>query len=883
MAVVDDHIATLPERFEAPIHPDVLAPRPEARWPKLRRALARSRQRLVATRREVPLRQLARYHFSGELPGRLEGLAALLVNAELHLADQVNALFPLAAQGLEEAAILAESEGTEAANARLEALRQALDDDFDLALGDLESIARDGSRRVTSALGRAMKRLRVDVRTIGTLDLPPRHRRYSRVFAERNEALTRLGPGLKSARGVVAGRLSQLALELELVGLEGRSHDVVHQHADRLTRSLRGRGATQLRRIEGALGAWIAATEVLLLDPPSAGALAAKIRTSSEPVVFQITEAHGVASQLVDQLADDAWVNSLIDALRQAARDLTDHYEIPTSPCVTGDWNLPAPAPTTELPFHDLVTGFIEIQVTRDLLDLSVGLSAQAADIAAALAELERVTAFNVELAGTELDLLDHDAVVGQEAKQLVHAMVIGAVGRSHARLAELIATAEAQVAVAEEQIRSVVIGELTDLRDQILGGRLADLRSLWLQEGPIGRQIRRRAQRWRGLLPQARARLGRLARRALGEDRMLALRAILGLPELGDERDLRSALAQPTPVVQVPLVYRRLFSEAALEAGDLLSGRQSELDRIRAALAPGGSATNRAVAVVSLDAQESLALVTAATRASATVRWAPTGPVSADEVDAWFDALPEGRTAVLAELKWLFVRHPRGFESLDRLVHRLVDAGGRNGFVIIADRSVWQHCSRVSGLSEAMGTVIHLAPLDVDQLEAALLSRHAMSGYDVEFHAEEDLGWQLQHVLRRGEDRDRRRQRAWFGTLHDASAGVLQDALRLWMAAITRVDTQGQIHIGAVPRPPLTRLAELPEEDLLTLLEVTRQGWIDPEGHRQLFRTELGWSKAHLAQLHHVGLLVPDHHGFRLAPHLRGPLHRILAWRGWT
>ncbi|MEN0065108.1 MAG: cation:proton antiporter [Myxococcota bacterium] len=880
---IDAHIATLSERFDAPVHPDLLQRRPESWWRALRRRWLWLRVRLFRLRREVPLRQLGRYQFSGRVPSRLEGLAALLINGDLHLANRVNTLFRLAADGLEATALAAEQEGAAATAERLTALRGEVDAEFRIALEELTAISEDGQTRTARVLGHALQALREDVKTVGTLDLPLRKRRYSRVFTERNEGIGLLTDGLPAARDVVEGRFHQLALELELVGLEGRIRDAVRHHADRLVRQLRGRGPTQLRRVENTLGQWLDETRALLNEPPDAETLGQTLRQSSEPVVHAIAEAQSVMRELTDALTEEAWVTALLDDLRRPVQGLTEFYEVPTGRPITGEWALPKPIPTTEIAFRDLVAGLLEVQVSRELLDLTVELTAQFRETLAVLVELERVVAFNVELAGAELDVLDEGAAVGPETGDLVQAMVVGAIGRSHARLDPLARSANELVDATDERITKAVIGGMTQLRETILDGRIADLRSQWLREAPLGRTFARRAQRFGGWFPNALDRISEFGNRALGEDRMLAIRAVLGLPELGDERDLRSALSPPRPATDVPLVYRRLFSEQALEAGDLLSGREVQLDRLRTALSTTGGF--RTAAVVSLDRQAALAVVNAAIRSSHVVRWSAESPVDQAQLDEWFDALPaERRTVVIPELRWWFRREPGGFVSLRGLVQRIIADQGRHAFVVVADESVWRFVADNTGLAQAMATVVRLGPLDVEQLEQALTSRHAMSGYDVRFEAEDDLGWQIQHTLLRGNDRDRRRKTAWFGTLHAASAGVLQDALRLWMASIVSVDEgQGRLRIGKVPRPPLTRLAELREPELLTLLEVTRQGWMTSALHSRLFRTEAGWSTAHLAQLRQVGLLVEAGDVLQLAPHLRGALHRVFVRRNWA
>ena len=57
---------------------------------------------------------------------------------------------------------------------------------------------------------------------------------------------------LADARKTVAARLAAVALDLELVGLEGRVHGEVDQLAAQLERDMRGRGPTQLERVDQA-------------------------------------------------------------------------------------------------------------------------------------------------------------------------------------------------------------------------------------------------------------------------------------------------------------------------------------------------------------------------------------------------------------------------------------------------------------------------------------------------------------------------------------------------------------------------------------------------------------------------------------------------------
>lgn len=887
---VDRHASTLPVRVEAGVVDAVLVARPEGAWPAFRRFVYRARNRWVPIRRTLDLRELGRYHLSGLVPGQLEPVAALLIAAELHLAGRITRLFCAIAHELEVGAQVGEAEDTgvppaERVAEHLNAARVRVDAGFQVAADELDAMARDGASQATRVVTTALRDLQDDAATLGTMDLPRSRRRFGRVFAERNRGLGVLANGVRSVRPIVAGRHAQLGLELELVGLEARVRAIIRERGGALARHVRGRGLVQLARIQVSLGEWLDHTRLLLDAPPAAGVVSRQLRRDAEPLVHRIREARASVDQLVAELSDEGWVGDLIEALLARTHLLSETYTLPVSRTPRPRGTLPHVVPPTEIAFRELVGAFVETRVARDLLDVTTDLAGRAREMGETLEEVERVTTFNVELSCAELDVLDEGAPISPETGDIVRAMVLGAVGRSHHRLTRLTEVAELTADQTEQRVHDSVIGQFEALRGMILDGRVGELRAVWLRDVGIG-QIARRAEAWRGWWPEARATAEDFARRAMGEERIEAVRARLGLRPTLEQRDQRAAFAPPEPLVAVPVVYRRLFSDLPLEAGDVVSGRQTELERLQIALSTPSPL--RTAAVVGVDAHSAAALVSAAIRGAfpGALRLEAKAPVDTATVDAWLARVGagDGEVVVVECLHWLFERRPGGLAPLERLIDGVLADGGRHPWVWVADSAVWAHLSRASALADATGTLVELDALSVDELERAVLSRHAMSGYEIEFDADDDLGWQLQHVLLGGEDRERRRRQAWFRTLHSASAGVLQDALRLWMAAIRQVDDeQERVRIGAVPRPPLTRLAQLPEEVLLTLVETGRQGWMVHEQHARLFRTTPGAALAHLTALVHQGLLVRDGEVLKLAPHLRGSIHRVLARKGWT
>lgn len=880
---IDAHIAGVEPLITTPFFDESLAPRDESAAMRVRRSVMRARVRMGAER-EVNLRDLARYHLGGTVPARLEGLAALMVDEGFHLASRVHALFEVVAEQWETIARQA-TEGTErdALREALERCQVHVDEGFDLLMEQVDGLPREGARRAAAIVGSGVRSLKHDVVDIGTVDLPHRKRRYSRVFGLRNQGLAKLGQGLHASRQALAARYSQLALQLELSGLEGRLQDAVQTHGDQLERMVRGRGARQLELVENVLSDWLDRTGSILEEDRTAGPLAKALRAETEPLVRRLHDARQAVESLHDELSNEAWLTPLLEQLHSQAQGLTDRFLVPTRPAQQGAWSLPDPVPTTDLRFQDLITQAIDSGVTRELLDLTGELAEAVRGMSHAIDEVERVVTFNLDLAVAELDVVDQDAPLSTETRELVGAMASGAVRRSHQRLQRLVDNARA-LRSPRSGVHDAVIGRFQRLHQQLLDGQLGSLRLDALRDAALGGGIGQRARDLGRRAQDAGDQGRRLLTRAIGPERIAIARDLLGLPNQHDAVSLREALVPPQPIGSVPVVYRRLFADQALEGSDLLSGRLEELRRVKEVLADDHRRL-RSAAVISLDHHASHALVNTALRSfqGQVVRLASDRPLGVAEVEAWLEELPTSQVCVVIdELRWLYRACPGGLSPLKRLLRAVVADGHNRAWILHVDPSSWSFLCSTTALREAMGEAVHLAPLGSDHLQDAVLARHRMSGYEATFGDDEDLPLLSRFTART--NREHRRQQDWFAGLHEASAGVVQDALRLWMAAIDQVDEdQALIHLGEVPRPPVARLAELPDDVLLTLLHALRQGWIDADLHAWAFRGDTATAQASLAKLVHLGLLQTEGPRFSVVPHLRGPLARALRRKGWA
>lgn len=878
---LDRRVANLPEEVHAPANEETLLPREEPLPQRVRRGYRRLRHRLSPQQRVVHVLALGRYHIQGRVAGRMEELAALLVNAELHLADRTAALFDAIDHAVDAMVARLHADPSVAQDA-IDEIRESIEQDFQLALEETSWIAEDATTRATRIVGGALKQLKEDLAVYDTADLPVRQRRFAKVFDERTRGLNAITQGLQDARSTASSRYSALALVFEVIRLEVRVKEAVEAHGERLARQIRGKGLLHLERVRKEIRTLLETSESLLQQPLTGTEIAAGLDEATRPARRVAEEAIESATALRDWLAGEASDEPLHDAIVAAAQSLTEHYDVPTALPVVGDRALPSQVSTTEVPFREVALSFIEANITRELVDVTRRLAVQVDGLVHALQDVERSLSFNADLAQSELEV--HDGALPEETRDLVREMALGAWGRSLERLRLTEQDALPWPKVAATEVREVVIGKLDDFREQVLDGRISDLLRTVLREVRVRGQLLSTGSLARAVESTGRKMADTLAR-TLGDERIATLRHQLGLQEV-IEAPQPHAFAPPPTLDRLPAVYRRLFSEHALEANDLLTGRDDEYALALSALRPHGPGLHRSVALVGMDGIAKRALANALIRGLGHVRvdrHVPDRPVEVEMVDSWFAREPGG-VFLLDGVEYLTQSRPGGFLPLKRFLQGMVDDAGRTAFLVLAEPASWEHTSVSVGFSDLFACTVPLRRLSLVELETALLARHSMSGYQLHIQPSDDLAWQVADLLSRTSDTEQRHQHAWFRTLHEATGGVMQDALRLWMASILDVDeTDNVIHLGEVPRPPLARIRRLPDENLLTLRSALLQGCVSLEMHSSTFRLSESDARTELAALRHSGLLIEDDGCFRIPDHLRAAVHCVLKGRGWV
>ena len=885
---VDAVVDVLPEIVVAPYEGESFESKEEETvWKQFRRQWLRMRRGWRKAfgqgppTRDVRLRALGRFHLSYDAPVRLEALAALFVEADRHLAARTRSLFDGVIDGYDDIVGIASTPDAQLER-QLIALRHDVEEELALALDEVVRITGDGTHRAASALAGGFVKMKEDLPTFCTLDLPSGERRTSRRFANRMRAMETLTKDVANLRRASSAEYSSLAMELELLGLEARIKDNVAEFVSRLSNTVKRRAIAQVERVSETLQRSLEELNRELEKDYAGDELAVALKKATEATSKVTGEAARVTTELYQDLSDDSKIAPLLDTLVDACRGLTPRYRVTVGQRQTGEWRLPTALPEVEVPFREVVLTYIDSQVAPRLLGSRRDLAEKVQPLAGLLQELERVVAFNVELATAELEIV-HDEKIPEEMYTLLRDMVYGQLERSYNSLEEIRAGAQGWPSMIEIEMQEASLGTLETLRGELAEGTFSKSRLEAMRRAASGLRMVEQAER----LPateRIRAQIRGGLRAAFGEERLERWSEKLGLTGPTPTEELSAGtFAAPEVGVDLPLVYRRLFAADTMEAGDVLTGRDEEIRRAEAVLSSEVRGRLRSVALVGVDGVGKAAVSSAIVRSR---RWKNvkrvvfSGPVTVDDVDAIFQDTPEGQLVVVDGLHWMLSMAPGGFDPLRRFVAGIIEEGGRRRWLAHGAVLFWNFASTVAPLRDAFPEVITLEPLDEHALQAAVMARHRLSGYEHSFDRSD--GSPIEGVFARSASRIRRPYDQYFHELHDATGGLVRDALRLWLASIRGIHDE-VVHVGPIPASPYARVRRLPDDVLVNLYQIARQGWMDDAGQARLFRLDRNTAQAQLSRLAHLGLLEEREGSFVVAIHLRGALGRVFAERGWV
>jgi len=247
--------------------------------------------------------------------------------------------------------------------------------------------------------------------------------------------------------------------------------------------------------------------------------------------------------------------------------------------------------------------------------------------------------------------------------------------------------------------------------------------------------------------------------------------------------------------------------------------------------------------------------------------------PDSLTKVDELKRAVEEarGKPIVLNGLRWLFESPEAPSESLLWLSKHLHS----QTWLIVAEQEVWDLVSDQIPLPSSH--ILAMPMLTQTDLRAAILSRHQLSGYEINF-PNPDHWLTAFRIWSGGGDAEK----DWFKQLMKHSKGDLEEAFLLWTEGIDKIDdSSGQMKLGVIGSR-YSPVGELCESDLILMRQILKQGWISAELASRWFLKPNDLMTTKLTSIQRMGLLDENQGIWTLSVGVRRPLRQKLAVKGW-
>ncbi|MEM6991994.1 MAG: ATP-binding protein, partial [Myxococcota bacterium] len=256
---------------------------------------------------------------------------------------------------------------------------------------------------------------------------------------------------------------------------------------------------------------------------------------------------------------------------------------------------------------------------------------------------------------------------------------------------------------------------------------------------------------------------------------------------------------AQPKKglLASLPFYYRQLFSGQSTISETFWVGRDTEIDRARAALKQHEHGGHGALFVVGETGAGKTSLcqviVGKCLAKRRVVRIVPPAGGTTDpnalrraveaelkergELDALLRQLPDGAVFVFDDLELWWERTEGGGAIIETFIELVENYGDRHVFIANINVHAWRFIGKLTRLGDVALSVIDCDPLPAETLKSIISLRHGSTGLQFELAGtrEDDLApW---------------RQARLFTRYFDYSGGLVAVALRAWLSHIEKVD----------------------------------------------------------------------------------------------
>ncbi|QQS37779.1 MAG: hypothetical protein IPM56_07475 [Ignavibacteriales bacterium] len=340
----------------------------------------------------------------------------------------------------------------------------------------------------------------------------------------------------------------------------------------------------------------------------------------------------------------------------------------------------------------------------------------------------------------------------------------------------------------------------------------------------------------------------------------------------------------------RLPFVYQKLFENRALEDERFFIGREHEISRLNKAYkywAEGKFAPSIIIGEKGCGATSLINIFMKDISPEVNIyRFSITEPVrdlkdmlryfskvldnasfeSADDLITYLNSTSKKNILIVENLQKLFLRKVNGFRVL-KIFFEIISKTNKNTFWISTCTLYgWIYIDKTIHAPDYFGHVIHLDKLNEEQIINLVTKRHRVSGYDIEYEADENI--LKSKSFRKLTDNEKQPYllNKYFSGLNKFAQSNTSLALIYWLRSARNADSD-LIKIGPPPELDYSFLNTLSTDKVFALYAMLIHDGLKIEDHSVIFDMPVASSNLLFILMHDDGIIVKHNELYTINP----------------
>lgn len=350
----------------------------------------------------------------------------------------------------------------------------------------------------------------------------------------------------------------------------------------------------------------------------------------------------------------------------------------------------------------------------------------------------------------------------------------------------------------------------------------------------------------------------------------------------------------------KLPYVYQRLFSSDQLTDERIFIGRDDELAKLEKAINYWCNNQTSSVMIIGEKGSGTSSLINIAIQkqklCSHIYRKEFSGTIykeedlllflidlltlnsikSTEELIETINNFDERRIVIIENIEDFFLRIVDGFNALSRLLEIISSTNEKILWITTCNIFSWTYLNHVVNIKDFFIFNTVLNKLDPNFIENIIISRHNISGYDLEFIPSAEVEKQKSFIKMDDKKKQVYLRNNYFDELNKLTSNNIAVALFLWLRSIVSAD-DGIIKVASDLEFNYSFLNKLSTQKLFSLMAIMLHDGLSQEEHSLIFNMDMKSSQLLFATLSDDGIIFKRGKNYKINFQLYKPIINLL------